>query len=170
MPGHSFSQQIANLYQVFERLRKAKLKLSPPKCIPFQKRVKYLGHVVSEQGISPDPGKIEVVKTWLRSATVTEVKRFLGLCSYYCRFVPAFAEIAHPLNHYFSIFMDCRSRRCFHEAKAGSDRGSCPDPAILFILNTDASGTGIRGMLSQKVSEEEERVITYFSRPMCWDH
>ena len=52
VPGHSFSQQIANLCQVFEWLRKAKLKLSPAKCILFQ-RVKYL-HVVSEQGISPE--------------------------------------------------------------------------------------------------------------------
>ena len=85
VPGHSFSQQIANLYQVFERLRKAKLKLSPAKCILVQRRAKYLGHVVSEEGISPDPGKIEVVKTWPRPATVTEVKSFLGLCSYYRR-------------------------------------------------------------------------------------
>ena len=113
VPGHSFSQQIANLCQVFERLRKAKLKLSPAKCILFQRRVKYLGYVVSEQGISLDPRKIEVVKTWPRPATVTEVKSFLGLCS-------------KSVCHYFSIFMDSRSRRCFHKAdEAGSDRGSC---------------------------------------------
>ena len=98
VPGHSLSQQIANLCQVFEWLRKAKLKLSPVKCILFQRRAKYLGHVVSEQGISPDLRKIEVVKTWQRPATVTEVKSFLGLSSYYCRFVPEFAEIARPLN------------------------------------------------------------------------
>ena len=69
VPGQSFSQHIANLRQVFERLRKAKLKLSPKKCILFQRKVQYLGHVVSEEGISPDPGKIEAVKTWPRPAT-----------------------------------------------------------------------------------------------------
>ena len=64
VPGQSFSQHIANLRQVFELLRKAKLKLTPKKCILFQRKVPYLGHVVSEEGISPDPGKIEAVKTW----------------------------------------------------------------------------------------------------------
>ena len=91
VPGQSFSQHIANLRQVFERLRKAKLKLSPKKCILFQRKVQYLGHVVSEEGISPDPGKIEAVKTWPRPATVTEIRSFLGLCSYSRRFVPVFA-------------------------------------------------------------------------------
>jgi len=52
VPGHSFSQQIANLRQVFEQLRKAKLKLSPRNCVLFHREVKYLGHVVSEEGIS----------------------------------------------------------------------------------------------------------------------
>jgi len=98
VPGHSFSQQIANLRQVFEGLRKANLKLSPRKCVLCQREVKYLGHVVSEEGISPDPGKIEAVKSWPRPSSSTEVKSFLGLCSYYQRFVPSFADIAHPLH------------------------------------------------------------------------
>ena len=124
VPGQSFSQHIANLRQVFERLRKAKLKLSPKKCI--QRKVQYLGHVVSEEGISPDPGKIEAVKTWPRPATVTEIKSFLGLCSYSRRFVPVFAEIASkPVCNHFSIFLDSRSRRCFHKTEAGSDGDSC---------------------------------------------
>ena len=63
IPGRSFSQQISNLHKVFERLKKAKLKLSPKKCILFQREVKYLGHMVSEQGISPDPSKVEAVKS-----------------------------------------------------------------------------------------------------------
>jgi len=60
VPGHSFCQQIANLRQVFEQLRKAKLKLSPRKCVLFQREVKYLGHVVNKEGISPDPGKLKL--------------------------------------------------------------------------------------------------------------
>ena len=172
VPGHSFSQQIANLCQVFERLRKAKLKLSPAKCILFQRRVKYLGHVVSEQGISPDPGKIEVVKTWPRPATVTEVKSFLGLCSYYRRFVPAFAEIAHPLNQCATtspFSWTPEAEDAFTRLKQALTEAPVlvyPDPATLFILDTDASGTGIGGVLSQNVPEEEERVIAYFSRPL----
>ena len=92
IPGRSFAQQISNLHEVFGRLKKAKLKLSPKKCILFQREVKYLGHVVSEQGISPDPAKVEAVKSWPQPTTVTEVKSFVGLCSYYRQFIPSFAD------------------------------------------------------------------------------
>ena len=81
IPGQYFSQQISNLHEVFGRLKKAKLKLSPKKCILFQREVKYLGHVVSEQGISPDPAKVEAIESWPRPTTVTEVKSLVGLCS-----------------------------------------------------------------------------------------
>ena len=171
VPGQSFSQHIANLRQVFERLRKAKLKLSPKKCILFQRKVQYLGHVVSEEGISPDPGKIEAVKTWPRPATVTEIKSFLGLCSYYRRFVPVFAEIAHPLNQCATtspFSWTPEAEDAFIRLKQALTETPVlvyPDPAALFILDTDASGTGIGGVLSQKCLEEE-RVIAYFSRAL----
>ena len=171
VPGQSFSQHIANLQQVFERLRKAKLKLSPKKCILFQRKVQYLGHVVSEEGISPDPGKIEAVKTWPRPATVTEIKSFLGLCSYYRRVVPVFAEIAHPLSQCATtspFSWTPEAEDAFIRLKQALTETPVlvyPDPATLFILDTDASGTGIGGVLSQKCLEEE-RVIAYFSRAL----
>ena len=61
VPGRTFSNQISNLQQVFQRLRAAHLKLSPCKYSLFQKEVKYLGHIVSSQGISTDPEKVEAV-------------------------------------------------------------------------------------------------------------
>ena len=66
VPGRTFSQELTNLSQVFEQLRKAKLKLSPKKCVLFREEVNYLGHVVNEKGISPDPGKVAAVKSWPR--------------------------------------------------------------------------------------------------------
>ena len=98
VPGCTFSHQISNLRQVFKSLRKAKLKLSPKKCTLFKREVKFLGHTVSGEGVAPDPGKVEAVAQWPRPTTPEEIKRFLGLCSYYRRFVPSFAEIAHPLH------------------------------------------------------------------------
>ena len=95
--GHTFTQQITNLRRALECMRIAKLKLSPKKCVLFQKEVKYLGHVVNGSGISPDPSKVEAVKNWPRPTTATEVKSFLGLCSYYRRFVPSFSDIADHL-------------------------------------------------------------------------
>jgi len=64
VPGRSFAHQMCNLRVVFQRLRKAKLKLSPKKCTLFQKKVKYLGHIVDETGVSPDPGKVEAITSW----------------------------------------------------------------------------------------------------------
>ena len=93
-----FSQVLANLRQVLERLRVAKLNLSRKKCTLFQKEVNYLGHVVNEMGISPDPCKVEAVKSWPKPTMATEVKSFLCLCSYYRRFINSFAVITHLLH------------------------------------------------------------------------
>ena len=173
VPGCSFSHQIGNLRQVFERLRKAKLKLSPKKCVLFQREVKYLGHVVSGEGISPDPGKIDAVKSWPRPTSVTEVKSFLGLCSYYRRFVPSFADIAHPLHQCTTtspFFWKPEADVAFNKLKQALTEApvlAYPDPAFSFTLDTDASGTGIGGVLSQQSpGDEQERVIAYFSRAL----
>jgi hypothetical protein len=68
---------IRNLSLVFDRLSSAGLKLKPRKCELFAREVEYLGHVVSEKGISTDPKRIEAVKTWPEPTTVTEHRSFI---------------------------------------------------------------------------------------------
>ena len=63
----------------------------------FRPKVKYLGHVVSSQGIETDPDKISAVRDWPTPQNLTDVRSFVGLCSYYRRFIPDFATIAKPL-------------------------------------------------------------------------
>ena len=68
------------------------------KCSLFAKEVEYLGHIISEQGVSMDPKKIEAIKTWTEPSSVRELRSFLGLCNYYRRFIKGFATVAKPLT------------------------------------------------------------------------
>ena len=94
--SQSFKQHVQRLQLVLERLRKAGLKLSPSKCHLFQPKVEFLGHVVSGDGVSTDPKKTEAIDNWPTPRSVRDVRSFLGLCSYYRRFVKGFADIAKP--------------------------------------------------------------------------
>ena len=89
--GNTFEDHMKNLEEVFQRLRQANLKLSPKKCHLFQKEVHYLGHVVSGKGIAVDPEKIRAVSEWPVPRDKHELRSFLGLCTYYRRYVPGFA-------------------------------------------------------------------------------
>ena len=80
-------QHIQNLKITFETLRKANLRLKPKKCNFFQKQVDYLGHTIQADGTSPDPAKVEAVKEWPVPKSVTDVRSFVGFCSYYRRFI-----------------------------------------------------------------------------------
>ena len=83
--------------KIFERLRVAKLKLKPTKFKLLQRRVGFLGHVVSEAGIATDLEKIKSVETWPTPTLLKEIRSFLGLCSYYRRFVKGLSKRASPL-------------------------------------------------------------------------
>ena len=74
------------------------LKLKPSKCSFFKHEIQYLGHVISRSGIAPDPAKIQKVATWSVPSSVKEVQQFLGMASYYRRFIENFAQVAKPLH------------------------------------------------------------------------
>lgn len=84
---------------MFSRLHHQGLKVILSKCKFFQREVKYLGHVVSAQGISTDPERVATVKNWKSPANLADVCSFLGIASYYRRLVRGFAKMAAPLHH-----------------------------------------------------------------------
>ena len=96
--GKSFDEHLCNLQAVLERLRQAGLKLHPRKCQLLRHKVTYLGHVVSAQGIAPDPDKTDRVNHWLTPQSAKEVQQFLGLANYYRRFIKNFASVTKPLH------------------------------------------------------------------------
>ncbi len=171
VPAKCFSDQISNLRLVLQRLRGAKLKLSPKKCSLFQREVRYLGHIINKEGVSPDPEKVKAVTTWPTPDSGTEVKRFLGLCSYYRRFIPTFADAAQPLyqaagTHPFQWTPEAEEAfKQLQLALTGAPVLAYPDPDGEFTVDTDASNLGLGAVLSQNQGGEE-RVIAYFSRTL----
>ena len=83
---------------VLERMRAANLKLKAKKCILFSQRVNYLGHVITANGVHTDPKKVEAVVNWHRPKSVRLVRSFLGMVTYYSRFIRDFQHIARPLH------------------------------------------------------------------------
>lgn len=94
----SLEEHEERLMKVLKRIADFGLKLSPSKCKFFQTSVKYLGHVISAQGIEPDPDKLVGVKEWPRPKTAKELRSFLGFTGYYRRFVKDHARVVRPLN------------------------------------------------------------------------
>ena len=85
--ARTFYEAVVNLENAFIRLRKANLKLHPKKCKLFQREVTFLGHVISEKGISTCPKKVQTVKNWPTPRSVKEVKSFIGLVSFYRKYI-----------------------------------------------------------------------------------
>ena len=89
---------LEHLRSIFVKLREADLILEEVKCNFLKKHIQYLGHIVSGKGITPVPEKLESIQKMTPHKTPKEVKQFLGLIGYYCKFVLRFSDLAQPLN------------------------------------------------------------------------
>ncbi|XP_026022288.1 uncharacterized protein LOC113021785 [Astatotilapia calliptera] len=166
------SGMLQRLGQVFYRLQQANLKLKPAKCCLFRREVAYLGHVVSEHGVATDPSKVQKVQMWPTPTSIQEVRRFIGLASYYRRFVKDFASIAEPLHN---LTKKNAHFQWHAEHQAAFDKLKCrltSAPVLRYpldhgemTLDTDASDTGIGAVLSQ-MQQGVERVLAYGSRKL----
>ena len=169
--GRNFDEHLKNLQAVLQRLRETGLKLQPAKCALLQSKVCYLGHIISENGVSTDPAKTDTVQKWPTPTSPKELQQFLGLASYYRRFIRNFATIAKPLHRLtektaeFHWTAQCQD--AFEELRSrlvSAPILAFPDHRKQFILDTDASDTGVGGVLSQLDCDGQERVISYASR------
>ena len=153
---------------VLQVLKEHKLYAKLSKCDFWLREVKFLGHVVSAEGVIVDPGKIEAVLNWERPQSVTEIRSFLGLADYYRRFIKGFSQIAMPLtnltkkNQPYVWSEECEA--AFQDLKTKLTTAPVlviPDPTQTFTLYTDASKKGLGCVLMQ-----DDKVIAYASRQL----
>lgn len=154
--GKTIEEHNKNLRILFERLRQVGLKLQPDKCEYLRPELEYLGHVISERGIQPNPNRIEKVKIYPVPKNPKEIKQFLGLVGYYRKFIKDFSKIAKPLTCLLqksSTFQwTSEQQHSFETLKSkllSQPVLIYPDWNKSFILTTDASNEAIGAILSQ---------------------
>ena len=166
----NFNQHLERLRTVFQHLAAAGLKLKASKCQFAKSEIKYLGHIVSTQGIRTDPDKVSAVLEFPVPTDLKQLRQFLGLSNYYRRFIKGYSIIAEPLHKLTSKSGERYQWNQECQNAFVSLKQKLTTPPILaypqfnhpFIMATDASGTAIGAVLSQDV-EGEEKVIAYWS-------
>ena len=169
--SEDLESHIADLRAVFERLRMYKLRANREKCVFARDRLKYLGHVISHDGISPDEEKVSAVIEMKEPTTLQQLRTFLQTCSWFRKFIPEFAKVAEPLT---------RLTKKSQTWKWGKDQANAflqlksllasppiltqPDYLKPFILRTDASDFALGAALLQGESPQDEHPIEYASR------
>ncbi|KRY26847.1 Transposon Ty3-I Gag-Pol polyprotein, partial [Trichinella spiralis] len=168
-PGKTAEDHTARLREVFRRLREVGLKVKPAKCRLMKRRVAYLGHIISEKGIATDPSKTSAVREWPTPTCVSELRQFLGLASYYRKFVNGFANVAAPLHRLLEKGAEWDwSKACQSACDAlkyhltSAPVLAYPDFHRQFIVDVDASGDDLGAVLSQREGKAE-RVVAYAS-------
>ena len=171
--GKNFEEHISRVEEVLNRMRKAGLKLKPDKSNMFQTSVVFLGHVVSSEGVKPNPVNILKVVDWPKPKSAKQIRQFVALGSYYRRFVKDFASMVRPMVELTKkgkkFIWDAACDRSFEMVKkaliSSEVMGYPLNDAGEFVLDVDASDIGIGGILHQ-VQGERERVIAYASRSL----
>ena len=171
----TLEEHLTRLQAVFQKLKKAELKLKPSRCEFFKQESTYLGHVVSKNGIQTNSKKVEVIHKWPMPTNVTEIWSFLGFTNYYQRFIKKYLQVAKPLyklilgenasRKWNSIKWDPECQEAFDTLKE-----LCTTTPILayadfrksFNLHTDVRVLGLGPVLYQ-VQDGVEKVISYAS-------
>ncbi|GBG70434.1 hypothetical protein CBR_g6562 [Chara braunii] len=166
----SMEEHMRQLEKVMQILKDAQLYLNLEKSEFGRDSVIYLGHRLSAAGLEPEATKVEVIQKWPQPANVRELRSFLGLVSYYRKFVPKFSIIARPLSRLTSKNVsyawneECTTAfEAFKEALVSHPVLRIADPKLTFVVTTDASLYGI-GAVPQQDDGDGLRPLEYYSK------
>ncbi|GFS62253.1 retrovirus-related Pol polyprotein from transposon 17.6 [Trichonephila clavipes] len=155
-----------------EKKTEAGLKLNSKKCLFAAQEVKILGHLVSSNGVRPDPDKIKAVRNFPTPKNIHDIRSFLGLCSYFRRFIKGFCYLAEPLQSLLKSGVEFHWGPEEVEAFNSLKKALTSDPVLGMYderasteIHTDASGYGIGAVLVQ-IQNNVEKVIAYASRTL----
>ena len=171
----SADEYLSHLRAVINKIREHGLKMKPKKCNYFQ--TKYLGFIVSGEGIQLDPEKVEAIREMAVPCNIREVRGFIGMCGYYRRFIPNFSEIAQPLIGLTKRFVRFKgTAQCQKSFDYLKDSVSVipllvyPDTLKPYVLYTNASDTCIGAVLTQKGEDgegkEAEKPVYFLSHKL----
>ena len=170
--SRDMQQHEHHLRQVLTKLREHKLYAKASKCQFAAKEIEFLGQRVTPQGMSPTEEKLRAVREWQRPGDVKDVRSFLGFANFYRRYVYKFAEIAAPLTQLTKKDdprvwgpLQWKSFQELKDALCAAPLLIFPDPALPYIVVTDASGVAVGGTLMQNQGEGL-RPIAFMSRTL----
>jgi reverse transcriptase-like protein/integrase-like protein len=156
--------------QVVARLRDAGLQIDINKCEFETTRTKYLGLIITTEGIEMDPDKVTAISSWLPPTSVRDLQKFLGFANFYRRFIKNFSQLCRPLNDLLKKGVPWQWGRVHQQAFANLKVAFSTAPTLAFfdynrktILETDASDWASGGVLSQIDDEGILRPVAYFS-------
>lgn len=172
--SETWESHLKHVECVLKQIKRAKLTIKPSKCRFAQKNVKYLGHIVGQGARTPAEAKIQSVLEFRPPRTKTEIRSFLGISSYYNRYIPMYSSIAAPLTDALkgkekkgAIVWNDKCQAAFETLKEKlTDKPVlfAPDFEKPFIVQTDASDVGMGAVLSQVDERGEEHPIVYLSK------
>lgn len=168
----TFDEHVTVLKEVMKRIFSAGLTLNREKCQFCKPELKYLGYVINASGLLVDPEKVEAILKIPTPKSVSEVRRIVGMASWYRRFVPNFSTVISPLTSLtrknVKFHWDSNCEKAFQTVKEHLIKApvlSCPNFNLPFVVQCDASDFGLGAVLSQ-VQNGEEHVISYLSRSL----
>jgi len=169
--SETLQDHMEHLQVVFDQLRRAGLKLHPSKCRILCEEVEYLGHIVTPHGLQPNDRNSEAIRSFPQPVNLKQLRQFFGLTSYYRRFVPGYARLAHPLHALtkkraaFSWTAECETAfDTLRQKQSPSPVLAYPDFNKDIRLETDASKLGLGAILSQYQKDLKLHPVAYASR------